>query len=449
MVMVVLLVLCLHQSWDNELLLETRQPRHLLTDYAHHVKNCSLTVVVMDPSLPYYPTNHMAFRMLESVAEYTPQDACVVLQTSVCLMEQYQCAGVDRRDMHLVASNRTEHQKKNSYRMEPPLLGREMATCPSSEDSLQAVVNNIHDRSLPLFRKRLKSGRVRLTVLDYVKYKLTSCSNFYNPGYAWLSDRYYLDEFTSKDNDLMLFMEADAMLCRPLLVDRWRHVTYLGAPWASNSKVGQEIFYNFHLGSRLRIQRGDFNGSHEIYKDRKVYWRQVAREAYHAQYNRSKWIDYWDSQDNTVYKPSPQLPFPAKHVYDNKRRLVGNGGLSLRSRKWLLRAIHTCPSPVFSPSIVGRNCTLEEFMNDDVFFGTVLNVIGPELPLQDALYFSTQNSLPEETSNDHLRVLGGEEWLRDYQMQLDRYGKPFPLGYHQYVQRRGRPPCDVCKYACE
>jgi hypothetical protein len=92
---------------------------------------------------------------------------------------------------------------------------------------------------------------------------------------------------------------------------------------------------------------------------------------------------------------------------------------------------------------------LEEFMNDDVFFGTVLNVIGPELPLQDALYFSTQNSLPEETSNDHLRVLGGEEWLRDYQMQLDRYGKPFPLGYHQYVQRRGRPPCDVCKYACE
>lgn len=429
-----------------------QREHHLSTMYASHVKECSLTVVVMDPNLPYYPSNHAVFRMLESVADYTPADACVVLQTSVCIMEQYLCAKFDRRSMHVVRMNHTQGHK-GSYEVQPSLktTGLE-GHCSAPDDALRAVADNIYERSKPLFQQRLLSGRVRLTVVNHVKYHLASCHNFYNPGYAWLSNRYYMDEFTLQDNDLMLFIEADAMLCRPLLVEHWRNrgVTYLGAPWASDGKVAREVFYNFHLGSKFRIQRGDFNGNRSVYKDRRVYWRKVAREEYHAQYNRSIWLDYWNSQKDSIYRPSPHLPFPAKHVYhDDKRRLVGNGGLSLRSRKWLLRALHTCPSPIYSPSITGSNCTLEEFINDDIFFSSMLNVIGPELSLQDALYFSTQNAPPDETTEEHLRALGGEDWVNDYKMQLKQHGKPFPLGYHQYTQRRGCPPKDVCKYACE
>jgi hypothetical protein len=104
---------------------------------------CGLSIVVMEAKLgapvnDFGPGQPLWFA-LESLAAYSPKDACVVLMTSTCAMK-----------VHL----------------EEGQVGKDEF----EESKIQKTIRQgIYDQSLPLFRRLIESGRVRLAFLDHSK----------------------------------------------------------------------------------------------------------------------------------------------------------------------------------------------------------------------------------------------------------------------------------------
>ena len=58
--------------------------------YSKNVSSCSLTILVMDPRIPYLPKADMMYKAaLESIGEYAPESACILLQVSSCIMREH------------------------------------------------------------------------------------------------------------------------------------------------------------------------------------------------------------------------------------------------------------------------------------------------------------------------------------------------------------------------
>jgi len=124
---------------------------------------------------------------------------------------------------------------------------------------------------------------------------------------------------------------------------------------------------------------------------------------------------------------------------------VGNGGLSLRSRRWLIKAISTCPHIKRSGINVEQMslaCKVIDDVNEDFYFGTVLQGIRAPLPTAfEAALFSTEMLWPEEVldlygemTEDERELLVSERWGES---KLPRYvemqggGFTVPLGMHK------------------
>jgi hypothetical protein len=144
---------------------------------------CSLTVVLLDPRMPYFPANDTIYtKTLESVAKCMPSTSCIVLQTIVCHLQK--CRDVDPRQLLYL---KEEVQSSQKARIAPEALSQPnqgdkqdmLESCakkkpagPSlDEDAALSIAESlIRKRSGHLLTEFWERGRVRLSIIDQRKY---------------------------------------------------------------------------------------------------------------------------------------------------------------------------------------------------------------------------------------------------------------------------------------
>jgi hypothetical protein len=221
------------------------------------------------------------------------------------------------------------------------------------------VAQAIYNRAMPQFRRMMERGQVRITVLNHSKYGLTSCSDFFNPSRALMNVHYWQDEFLDGvDSDMILVMQDDSVLCHAFNVTLWKDLAYVGALWAPKENP---LWLVPKVGMCKTIS---------------LYWR--------------SWTLRYRKLDPNILMCKPGYG------------PVGNGGLSLRSKSWMIRAIQTCPFTPYSglprgaaPGSTG--CQVTRNINEDVYFATVLYGINAPMPLAyEASLFTTEMLWPEQ-----------------------------------------------------
>jgi hypothetical protein len=250
---------------------------------------------------------------LESVAEYVlpSESICILIQTSVCLEE-----------ISATSKNATTVPSSKSV---------------FSSQAYQRKAQRIEQEAQPQFRDLIHRGNVRMTVLDYSFYRLKSCRNFYNPSFAWQNWHYWGPrEFTREDSDLVLTIQDDAVLCRPLDILRWQDSAWVGAAWPASQGKKQ-----WNLCSAMP----------------------------------ANWYSFHARTNNTP----PPYPSPDQLCKDHHIGPQGNGGVSLRRRSWLLKAIEYCPTDAAGINTSSAVCKAVNTPAEDVYFVTILRGMGAPL----------------------------------------------------------------------
>jgi Protein of unknown function (DUF5672) len=270
---------------------------------------------------------------LESVvANILPlETTCILLQTSVCDVIPSTQRHINKKGA-IIVDDRNQNQTELYLRK----------------------ARRVRDGAEPLFGNLMDRGNVRMNVLNHTRYNLKKCNNFYNPSH--LLENYHFwgpDEFLEQDSDLILMMQGDAVLCHELHVDKWRDVAWVGAPWPATKGKREWHFCSFLPKS----------------------WKE-----FHEQGGDGK--------------SAPPFPTANTLCTDTMYGPQGNGGLGLRSRKWLRKAIEYCP--VANRTISGLSqeqhddapCKANNVAAEDIYFVTVLRGLGAPLPnnLEAALF---------------------------------------------------------------
>lgn len=330
-----------------------RNPFALVSTYGTEVMNqgCNLTVIFMDPRLATAGTGEAAWFSLESVAAFLP-DACVLLQTSSCIVREY-----------LESSQGFV----------------------SDEAVMQTIGDHVYDSALPLFRTMIERGRVRISIPNHVKYNLKSCSDYGNPSSALMNVNYWNDEFIEGiDSDHVLFVQEDAVLCHSFDVNHYKDFAFVGSVWSKKSLDlsegmchGMPLRWRSWIGPQMRWER-----------------QQKRLSSIRA--------------DKLLPRPEVLLNTTFPDICSNGLGPVGNGGFSLRKRTWAIKAIEACPHIKYSGINMNQSvfgCKVLETINEDLYFGIVLRGIGAPMPLAwEASLFSTEMLLPGE-----VKEMYGEE----------------------------------------
>jgi hypothetical protein len=154
---------------------------------------CNLTSILMEPRLPGLDFRDAAWYTLESLATFAPY-TCLLIQTSSCAF---------------------------------------LSTSEPMPRQIEVVAKKIYSHALPMFRQMMERGLVRITILDYQKYNLPSCTNFHTPTNAWMNFHYWNDELIHNvDSDILLTIQTDGVICRHFNYKLWSDLAYVGAPWA-------------------------------------------------------------------------------------------------------------------------------------------------------------------------------------------------------------------------
>lgn len=189
--------------------------------------------------------------------------------------------------------------------------------------------------------------------------------------------RYWADEFIDGvDSDHVLFIQDDAVLCHSYQLENYKDLAFVGSVWSKTS---------------FQLKEGMCNGM-------RMRW--------------SSWVGpqkHWERQQlrlssipakKLLPRPSVLINTTFPNVCSNGNGPVGNGGLSLRSRTWAIKAIETCPHVEFSDVDMDTRvhaCKVYEDINEDLYFGIVLRGIGAPLPsAYQASLFSTEMLWPEQ-----------------------------------------------------
>jgi len=261
----------------------------------------------------------------------------------------------------------------------------------------------------------IESGNVRMVPLDHLKYNLKSCQNFYNPSFAWMHHRYWRDEFIAQDSDMVLSIQNDSVLCHKFNPNLWRDMAFVGAVWPPRA--------NMHNNPEPKI------GCCRFFETKWNEW--------------NKWSVHDDIQ-----------PYPDDLcTFDNGIAPLGNGGLTIRSRKWLIKAIEYCPHPTYSgfdkAYLHNTKCMVPQpaIPAEDVYFGLILKGLRAPLPtgFESALfsvemifaekvleYYSTPSNRAE--GEQELENMVVKRWGAD-QLELFRNmrkeGQTIPIGFHK------------------
>ncbi|KAL3757996.1 hypothetical protein ACHAWU_001388 [Discostella pseudostelligera] len=278
---------------------------------------CRLTVVVVDPRPPSSAYNHPIWYTLESVASYAPY-ACVVIKTASC---------------------QVIYQGYN-----------DVSKLPTNQQEVAMVAKAMYERSLPLFRRMMESGQVRINILNINKYGLTQCDNFGNGNSIFMNIHFWNDEFIEGiDSDMILTVQSDSVLCQHFEIDLWKHFDYVGAPWILALGEGCDSFR-----SSWRIWAPLCNGLTDYQLNEGM--SQICTEGHGG--------------------------------------IQGNGGLSIRNKNWMREAIQRCPTP----SSGLENFASFDYRNEDVYFTKILNGLNATMPSGfEASLFSVESLFPEQT----------------------------------------------------
>lgn len=271
---------------------------------------CRLTVVIVDPRPPASAYNHPIWYALESVASYVPY-ACVVIQTAAC---------------------QVVYQNYN-----------DVTNLPTKQQQVAVVAKVIYEHALPLFRRMMESGQVRVNILNLEKYGLYhNCAHFGQGNSIFKSIHFWIDEFIEGvDSNMVLTVQDDSVLCRHFEIDLWKHFAFVGAPWGS--------------------------------------WID-------CDHFRNLW-DQWAPNCNgmTDYQLHESMSNFCTEGYGGKQ---GNGGFSIRNRNWMVEAIQRCPEVDDPHTGV-----------EDIYFSTILNAMNATMPSGfEASLFSVESLFPEQTS---------------------------------------------------
>jgi len=271
------------------------------------------------------------------------------------------------------------------------------------------LYTGIYERARPETKKMIDSGNVRVTILDAKKYRVKSCKNFYNPSKAWMNVKYWEEEFIAEDSDLILTLQKDVVICHTLNPNLWRDVPYVGAVWPPRANMHNNPFPPEGM----------------------------------CEFLPSKWNEY--------IKTDKQFPNDIC-TFENGKAPFGNGGFTLRSRKWMIKAIKYCPHPDNSglpPQMIDKaDCVWKgKEPAEDVYFSTILNGIGAPMPLGfEAALFSAEMMMPEpileyystpsngERGEEELEEIAirrwGEEELDKFRKMREK-GQIIPIGFHK------------------
>eukprot|EP00586_Coscinodiscus_wailesii_P009211 CAMPEP_0172521046 /NCGR_PEP_ID=MMETSP1066-20121228/292352_1 /TAXON_ID=671091 /ORGANISM="Coscinodiscus wailesii, Strain CCMP2513" /LENGTH=991 /DNA_ID=CAMNT_0013303895 /DNA_START=48 /DNA_END=3024 /DNA_ORIENTATION=- len=275
------------------------------------------------------------------------------------------------------------------------------SACISPDHGESSLRDLVRDKALPHFRDAINRGNVRVTFLDHAKYKLPSCSNFFHLNNPFMIASYWDDEFLSADSDMVLTIQGDSFLCHTLDPDNFRQWAFVGAPWPP--------------------RRDEHNNP--------VPPKDVCH------YIKKNWR-HWTKKEG----PQPD------NVCKNGSGPVGNGGLSLRSRTWMKKAIHTCPTDDnnFGNDPDKMLCKLDHNPPEDLYFATVLNGIGAPMPSAfEASLFSTEMILPkqvlqyyglregEDEKSVVMKQWDQEEGLKLYERMSKAEHGLIPIGFHK------------------
>lgn len=360
----------------------------------YQVSECPLTVVFMDPRPANPAETSSAWRFaLESVAAFEPK-ACVLILTTT--------------------STST--------------IATETTTAAVSIDPAESEARarkHIYQSSLPLLQNMIHDGRVRVSFFDWEAYGLQSATDFGNPTPAFLSANFWKDEFVDADSDVVLIIQDDSVLCRSI-PPSLKQYAWVGAVWPRQATQKMPF-----------PPEGMCDGMAN-------YWKSWLR----PQLRWKRWIERGKlSSGKPVEQPTRLLDsesFP-NNICSQGRGPLGNGGLSIRSRSWMIRAIETCPHIEYNtketiPDIETSPCRVLDQVNEDFYFAVVLNGLGAPLPpALEASLFSVEMLWPHEVSsmypdaNDasssnarRFRSGNNKNWVRTGGVKYD-----IPVGFHK------------------
>jgi hypothetical protein len=312
-----------HESYRDMRLLDFQNFENYTSPDVGTNSRCRLTVTLVEPRLPPNGYNHPVWFTLESVASYVPY-ACVVIHTASCQIFK---------------------QTSNM-----PLVER--------LHLIEVTARAIYERSLPLFRRMMERGQVRISILEKGRYNIENCGTWDISTIA-MNIHFWREEFLDGiDSDTLLFVQDDAVLCRYLDIDPWKHFAFVGGPW------------------NPLVFPGGCDGMRNI-------WRG------------------WAPQCQMV-NPDMELPHLCTPGHAG---LQGNGGLSLRNRQWMIHVIETCPSEfsgLESYASIGHQ-------QEDVYFTTISNGIHAPMPSAfEASLLFTESLFPEQTLQQFFPLSSGE-----------------------------------------
>lgn len=205
----------------------------------------------------------------------------------------------------------------------------------------------------PVFAAMIRAGLVRVAVLDHKKYKLSGCDDYRNLP-AWMNYHYWEDEFTKEDSDSVLTLQGDARLCHTFNAELWGDIAYAGAPWHPMLSFDPPALFP------------------------------------------RRWHEWHSHLKETI-------PYPTNDTIsrDVMYGAFGNGGLSLRKRSWLQKAVRYCPHRNYSGlrrrDFVASKCRVGAYVQEDVYYSIVLKGMGAPLPsVFEASLFSTETIMPKE-----------------------------------------------------
>jgi hypothetical protein len=217
------------------------------------------------------------------------------------------------------------------------------------------------------------------------QYNLKSCGDFSAPSPAFMNRFYWRDEFIDEDSDQVVVFQDDAALCYPLELGELKNYAYVGGVWPKKATpLTPEPFEGACIGMANR------------WKD----WL-LPQRRWEMQQRRGGALN----GKKPVSKPIEMLPTDYPPICEGGMGPIGNGGFSIRSRGWMIKAIETCPHTKHSGidlTDLPIACKVFENINEDFYFGTVLSGIGAPLPLAyDASLFSTEMLWPEQVLDSY------------------------------------------------
>ena len=196
---------------------------------------------------------------------------------------------------------------------------------------------------------------------------------------------YWEKEFLPADSDTILIHQDGASLCYPLTdLTSLRSKALVGSLWPRNP--------NPLIPEPLE---GPCRGM-------EVRWKAWLRP-------QRRWELQQKHPDVVAKRQQHPAPMPrqllsedfANNICQDGRGPIGHGGLSLRSRHWMMQAIETCPHITHSGLAHVEEepyaCKVFEEVSHDLYFGIVLVGIGAPLATAwEASLFATQALWPEQ-----------------------------------------------------